>query len=334
MSSKIFITKYNSIYTEETTLIDDIAVPMRVHSLNVKSKKLRLGITTEPELMMEKVIREDKDVLKTIFASGDKNGLIFAAGNAALGGRTTVFAKGRPSTYPKIKNLSMAICNIAIGKIALGIGKFRHISTDATACISGHSSLKLAKLLIDSGELDRVIILSGDNGLNYDLLEFFSSAGACTVEKTEGTEDASFRIGQGANYIVVENEESIKETKSTPVAEILKVSTSAEHHTNPLGISSSGDGYRRVLSDTYTKDVKYIKLHDTKTPNNAIEKKVISEFTEDYIPLTYKDRIGHTLGSASNIEMCIALEENKGTILALSAGMGNVFSSVLLRTID
>lgn len=306
-------------------------VPLRVHSLNIKSKKIDLGIKTEPEVVIEKLIKDDLDILSKIFSIGDKNGIIFASGNSCFSGGT-VHLGIIPDDYPTIRNIPLAVNNILIGKFASSLGVFSHISTDSTACISGHMALKMAKLLMDAGELDRVLIVSADHGTSYDILEFFSTSGACTTVSSEGTSMETFNIGQGANYILLENTKSIEETGNKPVARILSVATSAEYHNNPLGISGSGNGYRNVLSSLNVPNIDFIKLHDTKTPNNEIEKKVVSEFFDSYTPLSYKSRIGHTLGSASNLEMCIALNENKGSIISLSAGMGNVFSGVYLET--
>jgi 3-oxoacyl-(acyl-carrier-protein) synthase len=322
----IYITLNNSIYSESTTTIKDVAIPLKVHKVIKNNKKVNMGLITESEALINMVLKGHKDSIKNTFSSGSKNGLIFASGNTIWSGSDLKLIK-KPKDYPPCRVLPMSMANILIGKVANSLGKFNHISTDSTACISGHMAIKMAKLLIDSGELDRVLIISADNGTSYDLIEFFTTAGACTTLATEGTEHESFRLGQGANFLVLENWDSIKETNNMPEAELLSVQVASENYTNPLGIDGSGEGYRRVISKSPSNQ-EYVKLHGTGTKDNEIEEKIVNEYISDYIPLKYKDRIGHTLGSNSNIELCIAINENQGSILSLSAGMGNVFSAV------
>ena len=47
--------------------------------------------------------------------------------------------------------------------------------------------------------------------------------------------------------------------------------------------------------------------------------------------ISYKLRIGHTMGAATAIETAIAIQEESGTFLSLGAGMGNVFSSAVVE---
>jgi len=326
----IYLTLNNSVYTEELTEINDVAIPLKIHRVIKDNKKVKRGLISESEALIDMVLEPYMHDLKRTFSRGVKNGLIFAAGNTIWSGSDLRMMK-KPDDYPPCRVLPMSISNILIGKVANAIGSFQHISTDSTACISGHMAMKMAKLLIDSGELDRVLIISADNGTSYDLVEFFTTAGACTTLKTEGTDKATFRLGQGANFLVLENSESYKETSNMPSAELLSVEVASEHYSNPLGMDEAGEGYRRVISK-YHKDVEYVKIHGTGTADNKIELEVINEFLTDYKILKYKDRIGHTLGSNSNIEMCMAIESNAGVIMSISAGMGNVFSSVVVES--
>jgi 3-oxoacyl-(acyl-carrier-protein) synthase len=322
----IYITLNNSVYTEKTTVVDDITIPLKIHRVIHDNKKVKRGLITESEALIDMVLDGHKESIENTFATGDKNGLIFASGNTIWSGSDLKLIK-KPKDYPPCRVLPMSMTNILIGKVANALGRFNHISTDSTACISGHMAIKMAKLLIDSGELDRVLIISADNGTSYDLIEFFTTAGACTTLATEGTEHESFRLGQGANFLVLENWDSIKETNNMPEAELLSVEVASENYTNPLGMNDSGEGYRRVVSKSPSNQ-DFVKFHGTGTKDNEIEERVVNEFISDYKYLIYKKRIGHTLGSNSNIELCMAINENQGSILSLSAGMGNVFSAV------
>jgi 3-oxoacyl-(acyl-carrier-protein) synthase len=322
----ISLTLNNSIYSEELTLIDDVSIPLYIHRVIHNNKKVKRGLVTESEVLIEEVLAPYIKELKNTFTSSTRNGLIFASGNTIWSG-SDLKLRVKPNDYPPCRVLPMSIGNILIGKIANQIGHFQHISTDSTACISGHMAIKTAKLLIDADELDKVLIISADNGTSYDLIEFFTTAGACTTLKTEGTDKATFRLGQGANFMVLE-----KDPVNKPNGELLSIAVASEQYSNPLGMNDTGEGYRRVIG-SYTKDIEYVKLHGTGTKDNSIEESIVNEFIDNYKPLKYKHLIGHTLGSNSNIEMCMAMQEHKGTIMNLSAGMGNVFSSCVIKSV-
>lgn len=329
----IYITLHNSIYSEDLTVVDDMANPLKVHYLDkVKnSKKVKRGLAIESEVLIDEVLKEHKSKLETTFKSG-RNGFILSAGNTVWSGAGIKIIK-RPTDYPEMRVIPMGVCNIVAGKKANALGSFEHISTDSTSCISGSMALKMAKLLIDAGELDRVIIVSADNGTSYALQEFFTTSKACTTIATEGTKDATFHLAQSANYIVIENAYSLKETGNKPCGELLDVFTCAEYYQNPLGITEDGDGYKKILEKTISKnkDINTVKFHGTGTPDNAIEDVVVNKYLDNYNSLKYKNKIGHSLGSNCNVELSLALRDaKKGKLLSLSAGMGNVFSGVLV----
>ena len=51
----------------------------------------------------------------------------------------------------------------------------------------------------------------------------------------------------------------------------------------------------------------------------------------DIRTVNYKLRIGHTMGASTAVETALAIQEESGRFLSLGAGMGNVFSSVVVE---
>jgi 3-oxoacyl-(acyl-carrier-protein) synthase len=102
---------------------------------------------------------------------------------------------------------------------------------------------------------------------------------------------------------------------------------------NTLGIKETGEGYEKVIHKCNNiSNIDYINPHDTGTRDNECEKIVTDKLFPGVPLLSYKKRIGHTLGTSSNIELGMVIQEGyKGTILGLSAGMGNVFSATILE---
>lgn len=287
--------------------------------VNDDHKMLKMGIKTTTEIMVEDIIKSHKGSIKEILAAPGRNGLIFAAGNTF--GNTAATSRYEFKTPPN--NIS----NIMMKRVLSSLGEFEYIATDATSCTSGHVALKTASLLIDAGELDRVLIVSADNGISENNIRFFTKYNICDV----GDKQNAFKLGQASNFIIVENKNSLQNTKSNISGELLDIRVKSENHNSVLGISDSGDGYRKVVKDQI-QEPDAVKVHGTNTEENVIENKVINEFYPNAIKKSYKEKIGHTLGSSPNVEMCLALEEMKcGVLLALSSGMGNVFTSSLIK---
>jgi 3-oxoacyl-(acyl-carrier-protein) synthase len=105
----------------------------------------------------------------------------------------------------------------------------------------------------------------------------------------------------------------------------------AEHYESPLGMSPSGDGYKKVINMVNTNDINFVKMHSTFSADNQIEEKMIKDKFGDIKLVNYKLRIGHTMGASTAIETALAIQEESGKFLSLGAGMGNVFSSAVVE---
>ena len=242
-----------------------------------------------------------------------------------------------------------------------------HISTDATACASSLKVLMDAQNLLQHYGFDRVIVLSGEDGVSVQSLEFFGDARASLLLENEANRKPSafdsknygFHVGQGAVLAIFEREHS---NMRDPMAKFLGAYTAAENNRNPLGQQENGAGYVKAIEGALAVAklpadvVKVVKTHGTGTPvNNAAEKTALDSVLNNFIATSYKQRVGHTLGASGLLETVLLFNDmvkgyipgipnrteddpvfisedvptQEGVILSLAAGMGSAFSAAL-----
>ena len=329
--NKVYITQHKELSSSNLKLVDYIHSPTYYHSVLSDNdlKAVNRGIKNKVQVLLDKLFEDAQFEL-----NDEGNGVIFAAGNTNAAGTLTYLTKGRPDDYPEARNVALSVSNVLAGYSVNKLGRFEYMTTDATACISSASALTQGYNLIKSGQLKKVLIIACEDGSSIDLLEFFAKY---KVSNTVLEDRGSFYLGEGASYILLEDQD----TTNVITAEVLSAITYHEHYSNPLGISESGEGYKTIikgsLSNANVKPnlIDYIKKHDTGTPDNEIESTIINDVFGDINTLSYKKEIGHTLGSNATIEMIKALHdtESQTTTLHIAAGMGNVFSGIITKNI-
>lgn len=175
-----------------------------------------------------------------------------------------------------------------------------------------------------------------------------------------------FYLGQGGNFTLVESADIADESKVK--CEVLATSIESEVVSNSSGQRPDGEGYKRAMyavlnkSNLTPKDINLIKSHGTGTAsNNMAERVAITSIFNDFIATSYKSKIGHTFGvnGLLELDLCMSdlynekkiskiinrtesdtrfisedifVKETKGmNILVNASGMGNVFSSCIVR---
>lgn len=323
---KIYITQFKEISSTDLKLVDDVHSPTYFHSV-LTDKDLKMvyrGIKNKPQIMLEKLFKDEKFDLDK-----GRNGVVYASGNSNAPGTSINFTYGRPDNIPNTKNIALSVSNVLAGLQIYNLGKFEYLSTDSTACISGAAALTQAYNMIKWGQLDRVLVISCDEGSSYDMLEFFTKYRVCnTVDEDRGT----FFLGEGASYILLESEDVAKDKS----IEVISAVTYHENYSNAMGISESGEGYTEVIKRSSREyKIDNVKMHGTGTDDNEIEETIVNDLLGSVNKLYYKRDIGHTLGSNATIEMIKAINDtdDNSTTMHLAAGMGNVFSSVVTRNV-
>jgi 3-oxoacyl-(acyl-carrier-protein) synthase len=180
------------------------------------------------------------------------------------------------------------------------------------------------------GVLDAVVVISADNGLSEEYLTIFGQNGLSKLVHEENDPSIiKFRLGHGCNITVFETKP--ESCGHSVLAKITDMHIAAESHPSPLGISCTGEGYKKVINNVDTNDINFVKMHSTFSADNRIEEEIIKDKFGDIKLINYKLRIGHTMGAATAIETALAIQEESGKFLSLGAGMGNVFSSAVVK---
>ena len=338
----MLLTHTNSVYSEELTLLDHIPFPQYVHQVgNGGGALVAKGIKLATGELVQHVLKGrhgatpgTRGYIKKLLANPTRKvGLILASGSTCWMGYTTCVPK--TDQYPVYKLAPMAVTQVYAGYLASQLGSFDYISTDSVSCISGHSAWYTAYTLLQSERLDAVVVIAVDNGLSEEYLHVFGEHKLSKLADEEDNPDITkFHLGQGCNISVFESESCNKNTNNSILAKIKDIHIAAEYHVSPLGISCEGIGYQKVMDRVNTHitgNIDFIKTHSTFSEDNDIESKLIKNMFGDIKTVNYKLRIGHTMGVSTALETALAVQEESGTFLSLGAGMGNVYSSVVVE---
>ncbi len=200
-----------------------------------------------------------------------------------------------------------------------------YLNTISTACSSAANSIMLGARLIQNGILDRVIVGGTDSLTNFTFKGFrslmiFDKEWCKPFDQNRN----GLNLGEGAGYLVIESEKSMKLTKKEPIAKLSgwNNSSDAYHQT-----ASSPEGTGAILSMTKAlnmaklapSDIDYINAHGTSTPNNDIsESTAFIKVFNNKVPAfsSTKGYTGHTLAASGGIEAVYALYAiNNGVLL-------------------
>lgn len=329
----INITHNSSIYSEDTVSLDYLVNPQKVHQVTDGGFFVKKGIKILPATLVDKLLHEaTSKALKATLNSEGRNGFILSTGGSVWTGYGGI--KHTTDNYPTLKVLPIGMSQIYAGQLANSLGNFEYISTDTTSCVSGHAALNQARLLLEADELDRVVVISTDNATSEEYMQFFRQQALTLMPNEEGIVQ-KFRLGQAANVVILENDKAMQSSGNTAVGLLHGVALVAESNSNPLGIREDGAGYalaiKKAIKGNPGIKLDFIKLHDTMSKDNTAERIVVDSLYPGVRTVSYKKRIGHTMGVSTAVEMEIAMQEETGTFLSLGAGMGNVFTAALVE---
>ena len=364
----IYLTETRVACTEETTFMDEVSYPQKVHWFPDTLKMKQTGMIYAPHKMAEKVM--DAELLKTLRENPVKTAFILASGNAHFSGIEPRSYGDTRLTYT-FKFLPLALTQVYAGRMASVCGAFDLVTTDASACASSLKVMMDVQQLARIYGFDRVVVLGVEDQVANSVLHFFGEAGACLTAKDTVLPSAfdevnyGFHIGQGAVLAVFETEDSMKKTGFKPKAQLMGAYTSAEEYTNAIGQREDGQGFKRAIEGAmYVAQVPAFKLRTVKThgtgtkSNNMAERSALCGVLKDFVATSFKQRIGHTMGASGLLETVLLLNsikngsippipnrtdqdsvflsesapaEKGGLILSLAAGMGNVYSAAIFK---
>lgn len=207
-------------------------------------------------------------------------------------------------------------CGASTDLIADHFGRFGMTTTISTACSSAANAFMLGARMITSGEFDRVVV-GGSESLSkfhlngFNTLMILDTAPCRPMDASR----AGLNLGEGAAYLVLENESSARKRG----AEILAVlagygnACDAFHQT---ASSENGEGAYLAMQQALEragiepKQVDYINCHGTGTPNNdPSELTAMRRLFGETVPSfsSTKGYTGHTTSASGSIEAVFCL---------------------------
>lgn len=181
----------------------------------------------------------------------------------------------------------------------------------STACSSAANAIMMGAKLIESGQLDRVIVGG------TDALSKFTINGFKTLMILSDTYNTPFdnnrkglNLGEAAAYLVLESD-AIVQKENKKVLAYVSGFGNANDAFHQTASSENGEGAFLAMNKALKmanlnpKDIDYINAHGTATPNNDLSEgraivRVFGENAPDFS--STKPFTGHTLAAAAAIE--------------------------------
>jgi len=366
----IYLTHYRTACTQTVELFDDIIYPQKVNWFPDTYNRTKSGLVYAPHKLAEKVL--DPELLAYLRENPvGKTAFILAGGNAHFAGIGQREYNSRLTyTY---KFLPFTLTQVYAGRIAQSCGNMDMVTTDASACASSLKVMMDVVNLIDFYDYERVIVLTVEDGVSNAVLEFFGDAKAVLTQKQEDlgikpsafdSVNFGFRVGQGAALAVFESQSVTEEQSTAPHACLVGAYSASERSTNAIGQCEDGEGFIKAIEgamhygNVSPDEIKIVKTHGTGTAsNNKAEKNALTQTLKAFVATSYKQKIGHTMGSSGLLETLLLLDDIKsgvvpaienrtetdsvflsesttppdGLIMSLAAGMGNIYSAAIFK---
>ena len=200
--------------------------------------------------------------------------------------------------------------------IAANITSFDYINTISTACSSSANAIMIGAQLINAGMFDRVLVGGTDALCNFTY-QGFKSLMVLDNDwcKPFDVSRKGLNLGEGAAYLVLENEKSRKSSGNEVLAKLSGWANANDAFHN-TGTSPDGIGAQLAISkalmqaDLSPSEIDYINAHGTATPNNDLsEYNAMNSVFQKSLPIfsSTKAFTGHTLAASGAIEAVFSL---------------------------
>jgi 3-oxoacyl-[acyl-carrier-protein] synthase II len=214
-------------------------------------------------------------------------------------------------------------CGESTEEIADYLGVKDFVTTISTACSSAANAVMLGCRMIKHGMLDRAIV-GGVDSLSKFTFNGFNTLMILDKEWCKPFDEnrKGLNLGEAGAFIVIESEAALKKRNGKALAKLSGYANSndAYHQTasSPDGLGATTAIKEALeMSGLSPKDIDYINMHGTGTPNNdQSESKATVNVFGDKVPKfsSTKAYTGHTLAAAAGVEAVISvlsLQHNK-----------------------
>lgn len=212
--------------------------------------------------------------------------------------------------------LSLNDCGTATEIIAHNIPPVKFATTVSTACSSAANSIALGAEMIHSGMAD-IALVGGTESLSLFHLNGFNSLMILddVVCSPFGIEKSGINLGEGAAYLIIENEESVRRRKITPLAILSGYANTCDAY-HQTASSENGEGAFLSMTKALEKanltpeDIDYVNAHGTGThSNDGSELAAMKRIWGHNVPIfsSTKSLTGHATSAAGGIEAVISI---------------------------
>jgi len=228
-------------------------------------------------------------------------------------------------TSGRLRNITSHDCGDSTENIAVDLGVYHYISTISTACSSSANAIMTGARLIRHKILDRVIVGGTDALTKYTLNGFNAlkilDTGHC---KPFDQNRNGLNLGEGAAYLVLESEKSLKQRNAEPICYLSGYGNANDAY-HQTASSPEGNGAYSAMeialkqSTFLPGDIDYVNVHGTATyVNDLSEGTAMSKLFSEGMPRfsSTKSFTGHTLAAAGSIEAVISVLSIKNNFIA------------------
>ncbi|HRW95335.1 MAG TPA: beta-ketoacyl-[acyl-carrier-protein] synthase family protein [Bacteroidales bacterium] len=234
-------------------------------------------------------------------------------------------------------------CGVCTQMIADHYGGFDMLSTLSTACSSAANALIMGADMIRTGRTSLAVV-GGSECLSKFHLNGFNTLKILDKEPCRPFDDtrAGLNLGEGAAYLVLESEASVKARGVKPLCLVAGYGNACDAY-HQTASSPEGDG--AVLSMTKAlkeaglkpEDIDYVNAHGTGTPNNdeSEGKALMRVFGADSVPpvSSTKSYTGHTTSAAGSVESVISILAMLNDFLPVNLNYKNPMEMLSFRPV-
>jgi 3-oxoacyl-[acyl-carrier-protein] synthase II len=217
-------------------------------------------------------------------------------------------------------------------RMRAALGPLRRARSVCSACSGGANAILLGAAWIRAGRAQRVLA-GGADGLCRLTFTGFNALSAVAPDACRPFDRrrSGLGLGEGAAFLVLESEVSVRERGLEPLAELAGwgVGSEAHHITIP---EKGGDTAAALVAKALArgglspKDLDYVNAHGTGTPlNDAMEATALRKALgkeADRVPVSScKGQIGHTLGAAGAIEAAVTVLAIRQDVVPPTGGL-------------
>jgi len=196
------------------------------------------------------------------------------------------------------------------------LGLSGYCNTISTACSSAANAIMMGSRMIQAGMLDRVLVGGVDALTDFTVYGFGSlMIYDKTLCRPFDEQRVGLNLGEGAGYLLLENEKSLQISKNKKYAKCTGWANANDAY-HQTGTSPEGIGAKKAMNEAMqvagisANQIDYLNAHGTATKNNDNSEMAAIDSVFDGIAIDFsstKGFTGHTLGAAGGIEAVYAV---------------------------